>query len=47
MHLCSNNHDEVAFAGSWANDCPACTYANEIKEEMQQEIDELKERLDE
>lgn len=47
MNLCSNNHEEVAFASLSAGDCPACIYAQEVREEMQEEIDELKEKANE
>ena len=45
MNLCSNGHEEVAFASLTMSDCPACMYADEVREEMQQEIDELKEKI--
>lgn len=46
MIICSNGHDEVAFASSWAQDCPACSYANEVREAMQEQIDDLNEKLE-
>ena len=47
MNLCSNNHEEVAFASLSQKDCPACIYAQEVREEMQEEINELKEQINE
>ena len=47
MHLCSNGHEEIAFASSWEQDCPACLLAEEVKKEMQEEIDDLEYRLEE
>lgn len=43
MQTCSDGHEEVAFAGAWASDCPACVYAREVREELEAEIAELKE----
>lgn len=45
MQLCSDGHEEVAFAGAWESDCPACAYVREVREEMQEQIDELKQEL--
>lgn len=39
MNLCSDGHEEVCFEG---RDCPACT----IREELQPEIDALKEKVE-
>lgn len=47
MQLCDNGHDEVAFAGSWSEDCPACAALESLREEMQKEIDDLQTELDE
>lgn len=47
MQLCSSGHDEVAFASTWASDCPACLYAEEVREELQAIINELKEQVEE
>lgn len=47
MELCSNNHEEVAFVSSWQNDCPACRYAQEVRDEMQTEIDKLQTEIEE
>lgn len=47
MQICSDGHDEVVFASSWTNDCPACAYAEWVKVEMQEQIDELKTEIDE
>lgn len=47
MQLCDNDHDEVCFAGSWSQDCPACTALEALRMEMQKEIDDLQTELDE
>lgn len=46
MQLCDDGHEEVAFVGAWSNDCPACVYAEQVREELQATIDELLEERD-
>lgn len=46
MQICSNDHDEVAFAGAWSEDCPACLYAEEIRDEMQETINEIRSEIE-
>ena len=40
MQLCNDKHDEVCYEGRI---CPAC----EVREELQEKIDALKEELEE
>lgn len=47
MELCKNNHEEVAFVSSWKDDCPACLYAEQVREELQDQIDKLQTEKDE
>lgn len=47
MMVCDDGHEEVAFEGVVKSDCPACEYAEEVREEMQEKIDELQDKLDE
>jgi hypothetical protein len=46
MQLCSDGHGEVAFVGSWYGDCPACSYVQEVQNDMQESIDALREEID-
>lgn len=47
MQLCSKDHEEVAFVSSWNDDCPACRYAEDVREEMQATIDSLERQVEE
>lgn len=47
MQTCDDGHEEIAFAGSWRDDCPACAYASEIREEMSATIEALEQEINE
>lgn len=47
MNLCSDDHDEICYEGSF---CPACKILEAAKEResgMQAELDDLKDQLEE
>lgn len=46
MTICDNGHEEIAFASDWAKDCPACAYADEVRSDMQETIDELEDTIE-
>lgn len=45
MQFCSEGHNEVAYVSSGWDSCPACSYAEEVRKDMQEEIDEMQDKI--